>query len=339
MNKYLNVQNKDFKSIITKENQMKIKIKKGLSILNFLALERKNQKATHFLYEYYKKQNNIRMKNKYLKLINELSYIQSRIKYFINKKEIIGIIQYEFYLNIKFNQSLITKDMLNKLLNITSNIIENNNESNIKIQDYIYIANFLHHTKNDSYIYFYEKYFEKLNIDFTYLNVNSIPLLYALQMYISYKIKNNQLFHIQEFILNITKHYKNLNINNIIIYLLYNYHLIIINIRKRKHLTDKDILYNSDTIKLYTSYIEKLYSKIKLPKLSNSEHYQNVCNSFINFKLEHLNVIIKIETDLNIKLIKDAILKNKYNQCLKRKYINVTKKKLTINKYSFYYPL
>ena len=279
------------------------------------------------------------MKNKYLKLINELSYIQSRIKYFINKKEIIGIIQYEFYLNIKFNQSLITKDMLNKLLNITSNIIENNNESNIKIQDYIYIANFLHHTKNDSYIYFYEKYFEKLNIDFTYLNVNSIPLLYALQMYISYKIKNNQLFHIQEFILNITKHYKNLNINNIIIYLLYNYHLIIINIRKRKHLTDKDILYNSDTIKLYTSYIEKLYSKIKLPKLSNSEHYQNVCNSFINFKLEHLNVIIKIETDLNIKLIKDAILKNKYNQCLKRKYINVTKKKLTINKYSFYYPL
>ena len=42
MNKYLNVQNKDFKSIITKENQMKIKIKKGLSILNFLALERKN---------------------------------------------------------------------------------------------------------------------------------------------------------------------------------------------------------------------------------------------------------------------------------------------------------
>ena len=148
-----------------------------------------------------------------------------------------------FYLNIKFNQSLISKKIIDEFFNIVSNILKYHNENtfNVQIRDYIYIGNFLHYYENNNYIYFLHKYFEKLNIDFTYLNTNQFHLLYALEKYVLFKVRNNQIIYLRDILLNIIKNYKHININHLILHLTYKYHLNIIDIQKSEFLTEKDI--------------------------------------------------------------------------------------------------
>ena len=80
--------NKDvthFESIITKNSQNQIKIRKGLSILHYLAFRKKYEKAIHFLHRYYKRHKDIILQNKCLRLIEHLSFLKSRIDFYTKK--------------------------------------------------------------------------------------------------------------------------------------------------------------------------------------------------------------------------------------------------------------